>query len=149
MTVPELFKFPTSSTPTLFPLPRIPNCCPIQVQLQPANDCSASTHHVKPTTLFIRLSLTEWQVPWRVHHTTTPAFLDTPPSLYNPIPPSNVTAFIPAVAISKVFIAMSLTAFTTLVTSLQHTLLHAPLPQPNVTAGAIRKTYTVLSPSYL
>ncbi|CDH48719.1 predicted protein [Lichtheimia corymbifera JMRC:FSU:9682] len=43
---------------------------------------SSSTHHVNPTTVLILLSLTEWQVPWRVHPTTaTPSFLDTARSL--------------------------------------------------------------------
>ncbi|CDH52528.1 predicted protein [Lichtheimia corymbifera JMRC:FSU:9682] len=69
--VPDQFNF------QLFPLPPIPNCCPIQVQLLHANDCPASTHHVKPTIVLIRLSLTEWQGPWRVHPTTTHETLDT------------------------------------------------------------------------
>ncbi|CDH54029.1 predicted protein [Lichtheimia corymbifera JMRC:FSU:9682] len=80
--VPALFKFPTSSTSALFPLPPILNCYPIQVQLpHHANDCPASIHHGNPTTVLIRMSLTEWQVPWRLHPTTTPAFRDTARSL--------------------------------------------------------------------
>ncbi|CDH48330.1 predicted protein [Lichtheimia corymbifera JMRC:FSU:9682] len=46
--------------------------------------CPRSTHHVNSTLVLIRLSLTEWASSWRVHPTTTPAFLDTPPSLVHP-----------------------------------------------------------------
>ncbi|CDH50136.1 predicted protein [Lichtheimia corymbifera JMRC:FSU:9682] len=44
------------------PLSPILNCCPNQLQRQPTNDCPASTYHVKPTIVLIRLPLTEWQV---------------------------------------------------------------------------------------
>ncbi|KAJ8657206.1 hypothetical protein O0I10_007022 [Lichtheimia ornata] len=58
----QLILISTSSTPTLSSLPPILNCCPIQVQLPPTNDCPASTHHVNPTLVLIRLSLAEWQL---------------------------------------------------------------------------------------
>ncbi|CDH56197.1 predicted protein [Lichtheimia corymbifera JMRC:FSU:9682] len=96
----------SSSTCRILPLLPIPICCPIQVQQQPAIDCPASTHHVNPTTVLIRLSLTGW----RVHGVCTTLqhsrFLTRHLLLYNPQPPSNVAAFIPAVVVSKVFTAL-------------------------------------------
>ncbi|CDH49370.1 predicted protein [Lichtheimia corymbifera JMRC:FSU:9682] len=94
----------SSSTSRFLPLPPILKCCPIQVQLPPANDCPASTHHVHSTTALIRMPLTEWEVEGMytlLQHTslsTLHIHFDTP------LPRSNVTAFIPAVTISKVFI---------------------------------------------
>ncbi|CDH56663.1 predicted protein [Lichtheimia corymbifera JMRC:FSU:9682] len=38
------------------------NCWCIQLQLPPAYDCPASTHHVNPAATLIRLPLAEWQV---------------------------------------------------------------------------------------
>ncbi|CDH51357.1 predicted protein [Lichtheimia corymbifera JMRC:FSU:9682] len=119
----------SSSTFSFSRLPPILNCCPIQLQLQPANNCPASTHHVNPTTVLILLSSTEWQV----HGLYTPPqhtrFLTVHVLLYNPQPQSNVTAFIPAVAISKSY-SIVLNSIHSLVTLLQHTLLHTPLSQP-------------------
>ncbi|CDH57458.1 predicted protein [Lichtheimia corymbifera JMRC:FSU:9682] len=84
------------------PLSPIPNCCPIQVQLPPANDCPASTHHVNPTTVLILLSLTEWQVITCPPHDDTRVTCHFTFSCCTSQPQSNVTAFIPAVAIHSI-----------------------------------------------
>ncbi|CDH57550.1 predicted protein [Lichtheimia corymbifera JMRC:FSU:9682] len=75
--------------------------------------------------------------PWRVHHTTTPAFLDTPPSLVQSSTTTKRNSIIPAAAICFI-VSSSIHSLATL----QHTLLHTPLPRPNVTAVAISKVFT-------
>ncbi|CDH54521.1 predicted protein [Lichtheimia corymbifera JMRC:FSU:9682] len=92
----SIFSFPS--------LPPIPNCCPIQVQLQPAIDCPGPTHHGKPAVILIQKALTEWLA----HGVCTPPqhlrFLTLHLVWCTPLPRSTVTAFIPAVPISKVVI---------------------------------------------
>ncbi|CDH58354.1 predicted protein [Lichtheimia corymbifera JMRC:FSU:9682] len=146
----ESFRFERVSTSTLslFPFPPpILNCCPIQLQLQPANNRPASTHHVNPTTALILLSLTEWQVHGVCSPRQHPRFLTLHLLLYNPRPQSNVTIFIPAVAISKVFTVTN--NIHSPVTLLQHTLLHSSLSRPNAAAVAIINVFYSIVSSYL
>ena len=84
-----------------------PNCYPIQVQLPSANDCAASTHHVNPAAILILLSLTEWQLHGACTPRQHPRSLTLLVLLYTPAPQSHVAAFIPAVAISKLFAPLS------------------------------------------
>ncbi|CDH58705.1 predicted protein [Lichtheimia corymbifera JMRC:FSU:9682] len=105
--------FPALPTPSFFPLPPISSCWPIQVQLAHANDCPASTHHVNPTAVLIRSSSTEWRVHGLVTLLQHPRFFDLHTFsciLLNDNQRgcrSRVTAFIPAVAISKAFISIA------------------------------------------
>ena len=84
------------------------------IQLPPATDCPASAHHVIPTTLLIRLSLTEWQVhgEYTAYYNTHVPWLHV--LLYTLLPQPIATTFIAAVATSKAFTSLSRTASYTL-----------------------------------
>ncbi|CDH57746.1 predicted protein [Lichtheimia corymbifera JMRC:FSU:9682] len=123
--VPDLFNFHLFRSQ---PLPSsLLNCCPIQVELQPTNDCPASTHHVNPTTALIRLSRTEWCVHGVCTPLQHPRFLTVRLLLYNPQPPSDATAFIVAAAISKAFTVLTQKAITALSLYYNNTRSHAYL----------------------
>ncbi|CDH58081.1 predicted protein [Lichtheimia corymbifera JMRC:FSU:9682] len=147
--VPDLLSFHFfHSQPLPFPSP-ILNCYPIQLQLQPANNRPASTHHVNPTTALILLSLTGWRVPWRVHPTTTPVFLDTPPSFVQ----SSTTIKRNSIHSSSYYLAMSLLHCLSngvhSLATLQHTLLHSSLSRLNAAAVAIINVFYSIVSSYL